>query len=91
LPDGGEVEVLAGWAVEDGFDLSSGHPDADGAGFYACGAGGFPEVAEVAAAFELGEVDFYAVWVGVGDHVTSSWYEKAPDRCVHGGGLRSVL
>src|SRR5690606_2426376 len=76
--DGGEVEDGPGLAGEDGFDLLAGDPDTDGAGFHSGFAGGFPEVAEVAVAVELGEVDFEPVGVGVGDHGTSPGYAKTP-------------
>jgi len=69
---------LACFAVEDGFDLVSAHPDADGAGFDSGDACGFPEVSEVVVAVELGEVDVESVGVGVGDHDTSWRYAKAP-------------
>jgi hypothetical protein len=72
------VEVLARFAVDDGFDLASGDPDADGSGLDAGYAGGFPEVTEVPIAFEVGEVDVDAVRVGVGDHGTSPGCAKAP-------------
>jgi hypothetical protein len=78
LPHGREVEVLACFAVKDWFDLPSTDPDPDRAGFHFGDAGCFPEVAEVAVALELSEMDVEPVGIRVGDHDTSRRYEKAP-------------
>jgi hypothetical protein len=82
--NGGEVEVLACFTVDDGFDLLPGDPDADCPGLHSGRPRCFPKIPELGVSLEASEVDLKPVRVGVRDHDYLPGYAETPAGCMAG-------